>query len=468
MNKLKLIVWVGLVVYALVYIIQSAIIITYPYQVSYPEGLILNQVKLLLAGDPIYKSIDDYPFIVTNYPPVYLFCCAGLVKIFGLSFAWGRLITFLVTIFVVFLIYKFLKPKIQKEIALISALLFISSSYIYKDTPFMRVDMLGLFFCLLGFYIFLNIDIKNNTFYSVFLFLLSLYTKQTFISAPIAIAIWLFFNQRKRSIIFIFSMIIPYLIIFLLINYLTKGEFFRHNILYNLNIFDLKQAFKYYIRFLQTHSILLLFSLLFFLDTARNKEFFIWRLYFIFSAIIGISVGKIGANTNYFFELIALSCIITGFSIERLKNYIDSKKYLLITNSALITQLVLFAHMPFYSEPAITKSDWQNGAQLSRVVLNTLDKIISEDAGVLVLNKKQVLFQPFELTQLAYQKLWDQDKFLNDIRSKRFSLILLSFNVNYFSDKERLTSKMAEAIKENYYIETLIGNYFLYRPISHP
>ncbi|MEO0122749.1 MAG: glycosyltransferase family 39 protein [candidate division WOR-3 bacterium] len=468
MNKLKLLISAGLIIYTLFYLIQSSTIITYPYQVSYPEGLILNQIKLLLEGKPIYKSINDYPLIVTNYPPVYLLLCAGFVKLFGLSFIWGRLITFLATIFVVFMIYKILHQKTQKEIAIISALLFISSSYIYKDTPFMRVDMLGLLCSLLGFYIFLRVDLKNSTLYSIPFFILSLYTKQTFISAPIAIAISLLFRLRKRALIFILLMIISYLFIFFIINQSTHGEFFRHNILYNFNIFDLKQAFKFYIRFLQNHAILFFFSVLFILDTFRKKEFSFWSVYFIIAAINGFSVGKVGANTNYFFELIALNCILAGLSIERLKNYIDEKKYPLFINGALLTQLILFLHMPFYSEPAITKTDWRNFAQLSQVILNTDGKIISEDAGIIVVNKKQVLFQPFELTQLANQKLWNQDKFVNDIKNRRFSLLVFSFNVNCSFDKERLTSEMADAIKENYYIERIIGDYFLYKPLSTP
>lgn len=466
MDRLKSFVFAGLIIYVVFYLIQSLIIITYPYQVSYPEGLILNQVKLLLEGRQIYKDINDYPLIVTNYPPVYLLFCAGLVKFFGVSFAWGRLITFLAALFVVFLIYKILLPKTKKEIAIVSALLFISSSYIYKDTPFMRVDMLGLLFSLLGFYIFLHLEQRNTTLCSIPFFLLSLYTKQTFIAAPITISIWLFFTQRKRSISFIFSMIISYLLIFILINHLTHGEFFRHNILYNLNIFELKQALKYYVRFLQNHAILFLFSIVFIFDTLRNKEFSIWSVYFIISAITGISVGKIGANTNYFFELIALSCILTGLSIGRLKNCIDEKKYFLFINSALVIQLILFLHMPFYSEPAITRSDRQNAAELSRVVLNTDGSVISEDGGIIVLNKKQVLFQPFEFTQLANQKLWNQDKFVNDIKNKRFSLLVFSFNIDCFFDKERLTPEMVDAIKENYHIERIIGDYFLYKPIS--
>ncbi|MCX7995022.1 MAG: glycosyltransferase family 39 protein [candidate division WOR-3 bacterium] len=465
MNKLRLLVFAGLIVYAAFFLIQSCLIITYPYQVSYPEGLILNQAALLSRGENIYKSINDYPFIVVNYPPVYLLLNAGLFKLFKVSFAPGRLITFLATISVCILIYKILLKKTKKEVAVISALLFISSSYIFKDNPFMRVDMLGLLFTLLGVRIFLDIEHRYNIIYAIGFFILALYTKPTFVSAPLAVAIYLLATNHKKAMVFILTMAIVYSLTFFIINNLTSGEFFRHNVLYNLNIFDIKQAAKYYSRFLQTHALLFFFSLVYIFDGVQNRESIIWITYFIVSAVITISVGKIGAGSNYFFELIALNCILTGLSIERFKDYIDAKKYTLFINGVLLAQLVLFIHAPFLNEPAIIQTRRQDFQKLAQIISNTDGDIISEDAGMLVLNKKEVLFQPFEFTQLAHQKIWNQKKFVDDLASCRFSLLILSFDVHCFYDRERLTPEMVEAIKKSYYIVDKIGDYYLYHPI---
>lgn len=466
MRLIKILVSVVLAAYIIFYLVQSFTVITYPGQLSYPEGIILNQAKLLSEEKLIYKNINDYPFILANYPPVYLFFCAVLVKLFGISFFWGRLVTFLAAILVSLLIYKILRHKTSKEIAIISAVLFISSSYIYKDTPFMRVDMLGLFFSLFGFYIFVEKDQKTNSFYSIPFFIISLYTKQTFVGAPIAIALWLFFNQRKRALVFILFMLLAYAIIFFFINHLTKGEFYRHNVVYNLNIFNPEQGAKYYVRFLQTHSILFLFSLLFIFDSIRDKDFSVFSIYFIVSAIVALSVGKVGANTNYFFEMITLMCVLSGFFLYRIKKHIDEKKHNLFKNIAIFTQLLLFLHIPFITEPAITKSDRLNFERLSQIFSNTTGEIISEDSGILVLNKKEVLFQFFEFTQISNQKLWNQKPFLEDIKNKRFSMIVLSFDIDCFVDKERLTPEMVEAIKKNYRISDKIGEYFIYIPVS--
>lgn len=453
----------GLIIYALFYFIQSYVVITFPYQISYPEGFVLNQSYLISKGESIYRGINEYPYLVSNYPPVYPFLCALFVKIFGLSFVYGRLITFLASIFICWIIYIILKKETAREIAIISALLFIASSYIYKNNPFFRVDMLGLLFSLMGIYIFLKTD--KLIFVTIF-FIAALYTKQSFVSAPIAVVLYLFLTDKKRALTFVVLMLLCYIAIFFLINLYTNGEFYRHNFLYNMNIFIFKQMAKHYIWFLQNHAIIILCSVIFLFLPDIQKKYSIFVIYFIISALVAVSVGKIGANMNYFFEIIAVSCILMGLAMKRLKEiFKDEKTWGMLINSALFIQLLLFLHIPFFTEPIITKNELTNSKLLSEVVHNTDGKIISEDASLLLMNNKPIIFMPFEFTQLANQKIWDQTRFVNDLKNRQFSLIMLSFNIHCQVDKERLTPLMADAIKENYYIGQVIGEYFLYYPV---
>ncbi|MEO0227422.1 MAG: glycosyltransferase family 39 protein [candidate division WOR-3 bacterium] len=463
-KKIEQIVFIGLVIYTIFYFVESFIIITYPYQISYPEGFILNQSFIISQGLPIYKDISEYPYLVVNYPPIYPFLCAIFVKLFGISFIWGRLITFISSILVGFLIYKFLQRETSKTIAIISALLFISSSYIYKNNPLCRVDMLGLFFSLCGLYLFLK---SNNIGLPILFFLFGLYTKPTFISAPLAVAVFLFLNNKKRALSFTALMVFFYLIIFFFLNHLTHGEFYKHNFVYNLNTFIFKQALKHYIWMLQNHAILILFSLLYVFYSSSGKKPPVLVIYFIISSIVALSVGKIGANMNYFFEMIALSCILTGLGLGKLRSEINERAYNYLSLGALSFQLILFAHMPYLTEPTATKLSRRVAEQVSEIVANTDGEIISEDAGLLIKNKKNILFQPFEITQLANQKIWDQTQFINDIKNRRFSLIILFFDVDCWVDEERLTSEMVEAIRAHYSVSRKIGEYYLYQPIHY-
>uniref|UniRef100_A0A7C4THN1 Glycosyltransferase RgtA/B/C/D-like domain-containing protein n=1 Tax=candidate division WOR-3 bacterium TaxID=2052148 RepID=A0A7C4THN1_UNCW3 len=462
MTRIRKIIIFWLAVYSLFYLIESFIVITYPYEVSYTEGFILNQAYLISKGESIYKRIDEYPYLVANYPPLYPLLCAIFVKLFGISFIPGRLITFLSSIFVVGIIYKILKKETAKDIAIISALFFISSSYIFKSTPLFRIDMLGLFFSLLGLYIFIQ---TNRIFLPILCFLAALYTKPTFVSAPLALAIFLLLTEKKKGFIFIFLMSLSYATIFLLINHLTSGGFYKHTFLYNLNIFIFKQAIKQYILTLQNHTILILFSLFYLFYTFTEKKISILTIYFIISCIIAVSVGKIGSNLSYFYEMIALSCILTGLSLEKFKNGVNEKIYNYLSNAAILLQLIIFLHMPYLTEPSATRLSLKNSRRLSEIVAHTDGSILSEDGSLLIKNSKPILFQFFEFTQLANQKIWNQTEFVRDIKNRQFALIILSFDVNCFVDEERLTPEMAEAIRGNYYVVDKIGDYYLYKPI---
>ncbi|MEO0205636.1 MAG: glycosyltransferase family 39 protein [candidate division WOR-3 bacterium] len=461
MKTLKKLIYICLIVYAIFYVVEAIIIISYPYQISYPEGFILNQAHLISKGKSIYQTINEFPYIVANYPPLYCYLCAIFVKLFGISFFSGRLITFFSVLGIAFLIYKIILEYVERDNAIIGSLLFISSSYIFKNSPFMRVDMLGLFFCFMGTYLFIS---QKKLILPVIFFTAALYTKQTFFAAPLAVALSLLQSDRKRAAHFIIGICLVTGLFFLLINQLTNGEFFLHNFVYNLNIFLFKQAIKHYVWALQNHAILILLSIIYIFYSVAEKKYSVLLIYFTLSCIIAISVGKIGANMNYFFEMIALSCVLTGLSLGKLQKEMNEKVYNYFSTSAILVQLILFLHMPYLTEPSATKLRGEDVRRVCNIISNTEGNIISEDAGLLVLSNKSVLFQPFELTQLANQKIWSQGVFIHNIELKLFSLIVLSFDINCQVDEERLTPEMVQAIKENYYIKEKIGAYYLYYP----
>jgi hypothetical protein len=186
----------------------------------------------------------------------------------------------------------------------------------------------------------------------------------------------------------------------------------------------------------------------------------------VLSAVIAVTVGKIGSNMNYFFELIAASCIATGLALHRLRSeFKDESVFTSVTAGALLVQLVLFLHAPFLTRPTPTKYDRECARKVSAAIQNTTGDIIAEDAGLLLAGGKQVLFQPFELTQLSNQGLWDQSEFVNDIRGCRFPLVILSFDAHCDIDHERLTVQMAEALRDNYRQDTVIGEYHFHVPV---
>lgn len=459
----------GLTVYAIFFIIESVVLINYPYQISYGEGYILNQAVLISQGQSIYQDITNYPYLVGNYPPVYPFLCALFVKIFGVSFAPGRFISFIATILSGFLIYTILKENIRsqkgsfKKSIIISSLFFFASPYIFYAYPLYRVDALALLFSLMGLYFVFKFENRKSMYLSIPFFILALYTKQSFIAAPLASLIYITFRNVKRGVVYLIFLSLIYVSIFLFLNDLTHGQFYLHNFTYNANVFSIFFAIRMCVAALQIHAILFAFAFACVIHIILRKKLSLLVIYLVISALVTISIGKIGSGINYFGELVTCSCIILGIFLNETEfTNKESKNILIVTG--LLLQLILFAHIPYLTGHTPTNADLKNAEKISSEIINTPGSILSEDGGLLVVNRRQILFQPFVFTQLARQNLWDQGNFVADIRENRFPLIILTFNINYETDKERLTEEMVEAIRRGYHLENRIGIYYIYLP----
>jgi hypothetical protein len=82
---------------------------------------------------------------------------------------------------------------------------------------------------------------------------------------------------------------------------------------------------------------------------------------------------------------------------------------------------------------------------LSAVVAETAGEIYSEDAQLALSNGKSIFYDDaFMFTGLANQGKWDESVFVQSLRDRRFSLILLQ------ADSERLTPAARRAFEENY------------------
>jgi hypothetical protein len=463
------IVLIGSVIYALFYIIVSFIVVTYPYQLSYGEGFILNQAALIARGESIYQDITTYPFIVSNYPPVYPYLCALFAKLCGISFGIGRFISALATLLCGIIIYRIIKKTCGVENrrvtrpALVGFLFFLASPYIYNYFPLFRVDALALLFSLLGLYCVLVFEDRTLAYLSIPFFILALYTKQNFIAAPVATFIYLLFKNSKRGIGFAVLFGLAYATIFFLLTILTRGQFYLHTIIYNANPFSILSLVKFYISALQVHAFLFGFAFAYVIRGVLKKNVSLFILYFILAAGTALAVGKIGSNLNYFGEMIAASCILLGILL--MTPVFSHEKNSIVIVTGLVLQLILFIHIPFVTGYTPTRTDLNDARKVSAIINITPDPILSENSGLLAVNKRIVVFQPFICTQLVNQGSWDQKPFVRDIREKKFPLIILTFDIDCNVDTERLTDEMVAAIRENYYRERRIGEYYLYSPL---
>jgi hypothetical protein len=464
----------GLSGYLLFYFINAYIAITYPYDIDYGEGLLLNQAKLISQGINIYKDISNYPYILAMYTPVYSFISAFFITLFGISFSIGRVISIGSAILIGLLIYKIIKEKTNRQIAFISSLIFFASPYIYTWTSLFRVDTLGLLFSLTGIYIVHKHEHDKKLYVAVLFFVLSIYTKQSFIGAPIAAVCYLFLRDKKLGTKFAGLFGVSVLTPFLITNYLTDGGFYLHTVVYNASPYSIKMAIVRYLDMIKNHMILFGFASTYAIYILYKREFNLFIIYFMISIAIAFTVGKAGAEINYFLELVAISCILTGELLGYLQFRTDKESLLdnLIV-VLLLLQLVSFFHVPhnhWWRVGADKKNAINNFNKISSYLAKTDDNVLTQNSSFAVLNGKTYLFQPEMFTELQRKGLWDQSKFVNDITAERFPLLILYVDVNDAGSVQEhqafFTSEMIDAIRRHYRIVEKIGGSNIYMPNS--
>ncbi|CAD7769609.1 Dolichyl-phosphate-mannose-protein mannosyltransferase [Candidatus Methanoperedenaceae archaeon GB50] len=480
-DLLYMLFFVGLIIYFLFYIFNAYQWILYPYQIDFSEGFRLDRARMLSQGYDLYHDISTYPFVTAIYPPVSPLICAALVKIFGVSFATGRLVGMFSAILVGCFIFKIVQEKTKnKHIAVVSSLLFFASPYIYGSSCiFGSPNMLGTLFSWAGIYCILKYENSKKIYLSVPFFLLAIYSLPVFIAAPAASFIYLFIRDKKLATKIIVLYVLSGLFLFSLANYITDGQFYLHTVRYNAQPIVTSLVLKRYIRSIGLHPILFAFAVTYIFSEwiKYEKKVSLVSIYFITAAIFVVSMGHEGAGTpSYMFELLSVSCILFGMMLDKIRPAIvknDENTVRILIAVLLILQLIIFAHAPYiadsvYSDPLTpTQTDLINGQKVSLYIKEVEGPVLSENSGFLVINGKEVLLEPFVFRRLYNQGLWDQTKLVDDIHNQKFSLIVLRYDVNYEKESSgRLTKEINNEIRDNYYIVDKIGG-GIYRGMIH-
>ncbi len=114
------------------------------------EALYLDIVKNFVAGKGFNTTLfkDFIPYVEQFsfwYPPIYFLVLAGLIKIFGMSIALGRLFSLACGLGVLVVIDRLAKPLIKNEnLVLLVWLLLLTDHYFQDGSVVARMDILAV------------------------------------------------------------------------------------------------------------------------------------------------------------------------------------------------------------------------------------------------------------------------------------------------------------------------------------
>lgn len=466
-------VWIGLSLDLVFTLWLGLTGLVYPYQLDYGEGIVLWFAQQLAHGQAIYKPLADFPYASSNYPPVAMLLSAALMPVFGDGYATGRLLNLTSALIVAALIFQIAHTETRNRFsAALAGLFFLGSPYIYHWVPLFRVDLIGLAFSFAGIYLVWryqnSINRQHQNFHFVlftFCFLLGLYTKHTLIAAPAAafLALWTRNSQhRKPAIVFALALGTSGGALYLLIDFITRGGFTAGLIESNATVFLFDQLLVLLQNFAFTFSILLALALWSLFDRGRAKRLGVLEWYAI-TAFAGLGLaGRVGAWENYFFEAIAIICVLASFKLQHWNVQPETSNW--IIPILLIIQLALMGHDPRIAADLIAQ-DFPANQQLGELLRQTSGTVISEDMGALATNGKPVAYYTFQYSSLARSGKWNQQWELDGLRDAKFPLVILERGTREDVDHyRRFTREFVSALDRYYERAQTIGKYEIYKP----
>src|SRR5919112_2535324 len=120
--------------------------LAFPYPLNYGEGPLLDQAARLQDMKSIYPAdLSKPPYVVSNYPPLFVLLQVPFVWIFGPGFWYGRAISLASTVAVAALIALTMHAVTRDKTASASSgLTFLAVPFVLHWSSLDRVDMLGL------------------------------------------------------------------------------------------------------------------------------------------------------------------------------------------------------------------------------------------------------------------------------------------------------------------------------------
>lgn len=480
---------------AFVFVAEGYRVLTFPYALDYGEAPLLDQTQRLAHGQNIYRAdLQLPPYTIANYPPLYMLMQTPLAWLLGPAFWYGRLLSWLAMIGAAIFVGLILRTLTGDRLAaLIGGLTLLALPYTRYWAPLYRIDSLALCLSLAALWVVVRYfpfaeddphtdrslpgDRSGNrvgqsawaTVAVALLLVAAVYTRQSYgLAAPLAAFVWLWSNGRRPQALALAGLVAALgLSLFVLLNIVTGGGFYFNIVTANINEVKLALLQQYLGELLTFMLVPVLITVLFVLRVGIAKSRpRAWRLllpYIVGAALSGLTIGKVGSNINYLLEFCAAMSFAVGAMVAWQRHLALNRRLLMLGLA-----LQLFVLLPGMSYQLFGQFRLDSHADMARIAerIRSSDGpvLADEDLGQMVLAGRPLLFQPFELTQLARAGKWDQTPLLAAIERQEYALILIFRFPGLSLDRDRWSDEMLAAIDRHYTAAEEIGYTVVYRP----
>ena len=449
---------------------DTAGVVAYPYPMDYGEGPLLEQTIRLGRLEGIYRAeLVSPPYTVSNYPPVYPLVLSPFGRIWGPALWYGRVLSALgvvaASVFVALILISLTGNRIA---ALVGSLVLLAFPPVSYWASLYRVDALALALSLGGIWVAVRwTGARLAVPAAALLLVAAIFTRQSYgIAAPLAAAVWIGRTASWRRALALVGLIgVLGTALFVGLEVTTHGGFSLNIVTANLNEYQAGSLVQYVadVWTLMPLSLLAVATFLVVAPWAGSRSWWLVAPYVAGAVISGTTIGKVGSNVNYLIELGAGGGLALGALLAWLKPRRAIHAVLAVV-LALDLALVVLAS-PYRTVTHVRLKQRDEARRLLDVVHRAPGVVLAdEDMGLLPLDGRPIVIQPFEMTQLARAGRWDQRPFLDELEKQAFAAILVYRVPGLGLERQRWTDEMLRVIDRRYVFEQRVGLTEIYRP----
>jgi hypothetical protein len=472
--------------------------ITWPWSLDFVEGINLNSVLHLADGGNIYRHNGPDGFLSAPYTPLFYLLNVPFAWLSGSSLASGRTISFVATIIIAVLLGYVVWRATRLVIpAILSGVLWISLGPTIVWSAFYKQDIPAVMLDLAGLAVVASNPTGRRIYIGAVLFALAFYTKQSAISAAAATGIWLLLRDWRLGLRFALALGGMVLVPFFVGNLASRGGLWEHLVEYHALPHSERRWRRAVGRLMGEFWPLLTIYGVALIGLAaalwrrngrlRDRLSTLWTPVVLYTLLGWAStlskLGYEGANYNHLLDGLLPTCLLVGLLLAALwRGMANNGRWAIGKTSRIAPHIRVWSAVALWGVGALLVAqalvmaepqEWYRGGWPSRerdydmrgmseLVGRTPGDIYSEDAHLLLINGKRVIYDDAStFVPMARIGTWDDSLFVQQIRDRRFSLMI--FQVG----SSRLTDAGVEAFGANYRLK-FPGGLEAYEPKVHP
>jgi 4-amino-4-deoxy-L-arabinose transferase-like glycosyltransferase len=180
------------------YLVLAVLRISYPFELEWMEGSMVDHVQRILEGKSLYvaPTIEFVPFA---YPPLYFYLAAGVAAITGIGYFPLRIISLVSSLAALWLIAALVRKETRRRsLGLLAAGMFAATYAAcgaWLDIG--RVDSLFLFLLLAAAYLLRTRETRGGAATAGLLLAAGFLTKQTAVVVTVPLLVYLALSHRR-------------------------------------------------------------------------------------------------------------------------------------------------------------------------------------------------------------------------------------------------------------------------------